>query len=117
MATSNIARRFQEPSESVVMSRKAHFNVGTWSPFDAGRFLEDHDFKMKSKIGGNDCYWKGPRPDRFIVIVWYPLMRKQLADTTMRVSVMRKSGYPKTHWDLWRSLSKSSQQARECCVV
>jgi hypothetical protein len=98
------------------MPKSPHFHIGTWSPSEAGRFLQDHGFAMK-RIRGDDCFWKGKKPDGSIVLVWYPLERRQLADGTMRDSVIYKSGYSKNHWDLWRSLSRSSQRKRECCVT
>jgi hypothetical protein len=96
------------------MAKKPHFHVGTWSPVQVGRFLQHHGFAQK-RIKGDDCFWKGEKPDGNMALVWYPLERRQLADGTMRDSVMRKSGYSKNHWDLWRSLLKSSQRKRKCC--
>lgn len=93
-----------------------NFSIGTWSPSDAGSFLEDHEFTER-RMRGDDIFWKGKRPDGKVVIVWYPTERKQLADRTMGDSVMHKSGYPKKHWDLWRDLGRKERRSRECCNI
>lgn len=97
------------------MSKKPHFSIGSWSPKQAGDFLEAHGFEIPRKPDGDDCFWKGLRPNGKNVLVSYPLIRKQLYDGTMRDSVIHTSGYSKEHWDLWRSLKKSQQKRCECC--
>ncbi len=98
------------------MVAKIHYKIGTWRPELVADFLEAHGFKKGDKYNGDDCYWIGKKPNGEDSQVAFPVHRLQLTDGTMRDSVMRASGYPKEHWDLWRSLRKTDRKRRKCCI-
>ena len=94
---------------------KIHYNAGTWTPKLVSNFLKDHRFIKEKKYNGDDCLWRGKKPNGDDAQVAYPVRRVQLTPATMRTSVVKPSGYSKKHWDLWRSLGKTDRKRCKCC--